>query len=106
MVDPGPSLTGLPDWERVAFADPYYNGSALDTYADPLALDPIITAGGQNVTAAVENGTYTTASLGTNQTSDITLSFNPTGRRFTALHPSEVQPHQRHHGRHRRHHGD
>ncbi len=83
MVDPGLSLNGLPNWEKIAFDFPYYNGHLLETPADPMAagsgLNPIITAGGQNITAAVEAGTYTTASLGTNQTSNITISFNPTG---------------------------
>ena len=92
MVDPGTALTGLPNWEKVVFSSPYYNGRALDTPADPLApgsnLDPTITAGGQDITAAVEAGTYTTASLGTNATSDITVSFNPPAgdsQRYTPL---------------------
>ena len=71
-------------WERDVFATPYYNGPNLEDPADPLApgsgINPIITAGGLNITAAVESGTYTTASLGTNETSDITVSFAPTAQ--------------------------
>jgi hypothetical protein len=77
MVDPGPSLTGLPGWERVVFATPYFNGPALSLPADPLAAHPRIMAGSVDVTAAVANGTFTTAPLGTNQTTSITLSFSP-----------------------------
>jgi hypothetical protein len=82
MVDPGPQVRGLPAWEQDAFVTPYYNGGNLQQAADPLAagsgLNVSITAGGQDITAAVENGTYTTSSLGTNETSDITVTFAPT----------------------------
>ena len=82
MVDPGSQLVGLPAWERETLGDPYYNGTNLETPADPFAagsgLNMSITAGGQNITAAVEAGTYTTASLGTNETSDVTVTFSPT----------------------------
>jgi hypothetical protein len=81
VVDPGSQLAGLPIWERDAFASPYYNGSRLEVPADPFAagsnLHLTISAGGQDITAAVLAGTYTTASLGTNQTSDIAVSFHP-----------------------------
>ena len=82
MVDPGSQLTGLPAWERDAFGQPYYNGGTPVLPADGLAagsgLNIDVTAGGQDITSAVANGTYTTGSLGTNATSDITVSFNPT----------------------------
>jgi hypothetical protein len=80
-VDPGSQLTGLPLWEHYVFASPYYDGSRLEVPADSFAagsnLHLTITAGGQDVTAAVEAGTYTTASLGTNETTDLTISFDP-----------------------------
>ncbi len=63
MADPGLLLAGLPNWERIVFAFPYYNVQARETPADPMAagsnLHPVITAGGVDVTAAVEAGTYT-----------------------------------------------
>jgi hypothetical protein len=81
MVDPGSSLAGLPTWERDVFGSPYFNGTALDTPADPLApgasINPTFIVGGQNVTSALEAGTYTTPSLGTNQTLDVQVSFSP-----------------------------
>jgi hypothetical protein len=87
MVDPGRSGTGLPSWENI-LSFPYYNGNKFETPADAMSLDPTIMAGGVNVTAAVENGTYTTAALGTDQTSIITISFNPPAgdsQRYTPL---------------------
>jgi hypothetical protein len=83
MVDPGDQLRGLPAWERDALGLPYYSPNPEEP-ADPLAagsgLNPTIMAGGVNITAAVENGTYTTASLGTNETTNITVSFAPTSQ--------------------------
>jgi hypothetical protein len=88
MVDPGAGLSGLPQWERDVFSEPYFNGSALDTPTDPMLANPDITAGGQNITTAVENGSYTTAALGTDQSTNISVSFSPpagTSLRYSPL---------------------
>ncbi len=92
MVDPGPTLAGLPTWERDVFTSPYFNGPLLDTPADPLAagssINPTFTVGGENVTSALEGGTYTTPALGTNQTLDLQVSFSPppgSSERYTPL---------------------
>ncbi|HWW52130.1 MAG TPA: hypothetical protein VNY84_00065, partial [Acidimicrobiales bacterium] len=106
MVDPATTCTpeaggafgcnvgpGLPAWERSAFGQPYSDHQVpggIGQYMDPLGgngmnglggtpvnLHPKIMAGGQDVTAAVEAGTYTTPSLGTYQTTDLTVSFSP-----------------------------
>lgn len=91
MSAPGLSDATLPDWTRDVFASPYYTGSALLTPENPLSgpdsVHPKITANGQDVTAAVEAGTFTTASLRTLETADVTVSFSPgkTGLRYTPL---------------------
>ncbi len=90
MVDPSLSSNQLPLWERDAFSTPFYNGTDLQFPADPLApgtnINPTITAGGVNITAAVENGTYATSSLGTNETTNITVSFGANSSlRYTPL---------------------
>ncbi len=74
LLDPGPSLYGLPLWERQYL--PSFN-TPDPLVLGPTYIHPIITAGGKDITAAVESGSYTTSSLGTGQTSDITVSFAP-----------------------------
>ena len=81
MVDPGSNVIGLPQWERYAFRIPYYNGQSFQDWSDPLAgttnIHPSFSVGGTDITAALENGTYTTPALGTNQTLNLTVSFAP-----------------------------
>ena len=90
VSSPGTGL-GLPLWVRYAFGASFYNNHVIDHPADPLGasgINPTFTSGGQDVTAALLAGTFTTAELHPGQTVDLATTFAPPAndsRRYTPL---------------------
>ena len=92
LVAPGLQGQELPYWQRVEYAQPYYNAGVLEHPANPLdaatSVVPTIHSGSRDVTAQVLAGTFTTEALSNGSTADLAMTFAPRGgpsRRYTPL---------------------